>query len=69
MTAKQLVNLTHAKGSLWYKVAEQEHLLEAFKEGKLNNSSYEIDFSEELSRCAREFYKEQVDFLKLTREC
>ena len=23
MTAKQLVNLTHAKGSLWYKVAEQ----------------------------------------------
>lgn len=69
MTAKQLVNLTHAKGSLWYKVAEQEHLLEAFKEGKLNNSSYEIDFSEELPKCAREFYKEQVDFLKLTREC
>lgn len=69
MTAKRLVALTHQKGSLWYKVAERNHLLEAFNEGRLNNSDYTIDFSEDLTGCAQEFYKEQADFLRLTREC
>lgn len=69
MTATQLVRLTHQKGSLWHRVAERNHLLEAFNEGRLNNSDCTIDFSEDLTGCAQEFYKEQANFLQLTREC
>ena len=66
-TAKDLVCLTHQKDSLWYKTADRHNLLEAFREKRLNNSDYEIDFSEELSGCAKEFYEEQIEFLNISR--
>lgn len=66
-TATELVNYTHRPGSAWYKVVSKENLLEAFQSGLMNSSPFTIDFSEELSGCAVEYYKEQLDFLLTTR--
>lgn len=43
-TAKELVELSHAKGSLWYSTAKDNDLLEAFEYGLTNSSNVEIDF-------------------------
>lgn len=66
-TAKELVRLTHKKDSLWHKTADRHNLLAAFSEKRMNNSDCEIDFSEELTGCAKEFYTEQMEFLNLSR--
>lgn len=67
LTAKELVRLTHKEDSLWHKTANRHNLLAAFREKRMNNSDYEINFSEELSGCAKEFYTEQLEFLNLSR--
>lgn len=67
MTAKELVALTHRKGTLWYKVASRENLIPKFDQQLMNNSDYVIDFSEELTEPGKEFYNEQVDFLRTSR--
>ena len=59
-TAKQLVAEVHKEGSLWFNAAKKHGLLTAFNKGLCNNSDYTIDFSEELSDCAREDYKESL---------
>lgn len=66
-TAKELVELTHQKGTLWYKIAACHDLLSQFAQKRMNNSEYQIDFSEELTPTGKEFYKEQVDFLETSR--
>lgn len=66
-TAKQLVELTHRKDGLWYATAKRNNLLEGFEQKVINNSDYQIDLSECLADCSREFYNEQMDFLKMTR--
>ena len=68
-TAKELVNLTHKKGSLWRRTAERYNLIDFFDNKRLNNSDYRIDFSEELSGCAKDFYKDQLEFLQISRAC
>lgn len=67
MTAKELVALTHKKGSLWYNVAYRENLLDAFAKKLMNNSDFVIDFSEELTETGKEFYNGQIDFLQTSR--
>lgn len=66
-TAKQLVELTHRKDGLWYATAKRNNLLEGFEQKVINNSDCQIDLGECLADCGREFYNEQMDFLKMTR--
>lgn len=66
-TAKELVCLTHKKGSLWYNTANRENLLKSFEMKLMNNSDYVIDFSEELTETGKKFYHEQMDFLQTSR--
>jgi len=61
MTAKELVQLTHRKGSLWYKAAEENGLLELFDHQLCNSSEVKIDFSRELTPCDAAFYKENLE--------
>jgi len=67
MTAKELVQLTHQEGSPWWKVAKENGLLEAFNDKLMNNSVYTIDFAEVLPKCSREFYLENLEFLRASR--
>ena len=67
MTARQLVELTHQKDSLWYRTAERNHLLELFDQKLINNSDCQINLGEHLSGCWREFYEEQLEFLSIAR--
>ncbi len=66
-TAKQLVELTHRKDGLWYATAKRNNLLEGFEQKVINNSDCQIDLSECLTGCSQEFYREQMDFLKMSR--
>ena len=66
-TAKELVALTHKKGTLWYNTASRENLLDAFSKKLMNNSDCIIDFSEELTKAGKEFYHDQMDFLQTSR--
>lgn len=68
-TAKELVSITHKKGSLWYKVASDNNLLESFEKKLMNNSDYTIDFADELTEVGKDFYYDQMDFLKTCRAC
>ena len=60
-TAKELVDITHKKGSLWYKTAERHGLLEPFRRHECNNSDYVIDFTEGMTPCSAEYYREAVE--------
>lgn len=66
-TAKELVALTHRKGSLWYNAASKQDLLVSFEKKLMNNSDIVIDFSEDLTETGKEFYQEQIDFLQTSR--
>ena len=61
MTAADLVNETHKKGTLWYQEASQNGLLEAFQNHECNNSDLKIDFTKAMAPCAAEFYQESLD--------
>lgn len=45
MTASELVDETHKKGTLWYLEANQNGLLDAFNKHECNNSDVKIDFT------------------------
>lgn len=59
-TAKQLVDYLHSKNSLWYKVASEKGLLEAFREGLCSCSDIRIDFCELLPKAKKEAYQESL---------
>lgn len=61
MTAAELVNETHKKGTLWYQEASQNGLLEAFQNHECNNSDLKIDFTKAMPPCAAEFYQESLN--------
>jgi len=63
-TAPELTVLTHKKGSLWYREAEEHNLLSSFKDSCCNSSNVEMDFSKMLSPCDADFYKECLYDLK-----
>lgn len=60
MTATQLVQYTHREGSLWYKAAKENDLLEAFERHQCNSSDVLIDFSKAMTPCDAEFYEENL---------
>lgn len=66
-TAKELVGITHRKGSLWHKVAERNNLLVPFENKLMNNSDCVIDFAEELTETGKVFYQDQMEFLQMSR--
>lgn len=59
-TAKELVAITHKKGTLWYNVAKEKGLLDAFRKHESNNSSYVIDFTKAMAPCSAEYYGESL---------
>ena len=61
MSASELVEETHKKGTLWYQEASQNGLLEAFQNHECNNSDLRIDFTKAMTPCAAEFYNESLD--------
>lgn len=61
MTASDLVLETHKEGSLWYQTAARTGLLEAFKKRECNNSDQQIDFTEAMTDCAAEDYRESLN--------
>ena len=66
-TARELVQLTHQKGSLWYKIASENKLLDKFEKKLMNNSDFLIDFGDELTETGKDFYNDQIDFLQTSR--
>lgn len=61
MTASDLVSETHKEGTLWYRTAVRTGLLEAFNKYECNNSDQQIDFTEEMTDCAAEDYRESLN--------
>ena len=61
MTAAELVNETHRKGTLWYREASENGLLEAFQKHECNNSDLKIDFTKAMAPCAAAYYRESLD--------
>ena len=64
-TAQQLEQILHQPNSLWYKAAEKNNVLNAFKDGTCNNTEIRIDFSELLS--SPEDKEEYIENLAIQR--
>lgn len=60
MTAGELVKSAHRENTLWHRIAKRSGLLDAFEKHECNNSDERIDFSEGLSACAAEGYRESL---------
>lgn len=65
MTASDLVSETHKEGTLWYRTAVRTGLLEAFNKYECNNSNQQIDFTEEMTDCAAEDYRESLNIRQM----
>lgn len=61
MTVSDLVSETHKEGTLWYRTAVRTGLLEAFNKYECNNSDQQVDFTEEMTDCAAEDYRESLN--------
>ena len=61
LSASQLVAETHKEGTLWYNMAKEHGLLDAFSKHECNNSDYRIDFSLALAPCVADSYRESLD--------
>lgn len=66
-TAKELVDITHDKKGLWYNECKKHNLLEVFERKEANNSNYVMDLGEQLPKCSRDFYEQQLEFLNMSR--
>ena len=58
---KTEVRETHKEGTLWYNMAKEHGLLDAFSKHECNNSDYRIDFSLALAPCVADSYRESLD--------
>ena len=59
-TATELVDIVHHENTLWYQIAKEKGLLEAFHNHECNNSNYLIDFTKGMLPCAAEYYREAL---------
>jgi len=59
-TATELVDIVHKENTLWYQIAKEHGLLEAFKNHESNNSDYVIDFAKAMLPCAADYYREAL---------
>lgn len=64
MKASDLVKLTHEKGSLWYREAQDHGLLDAFNRLSCNSSNVVMNFSKILASCDSSFYNESLRTLR-----
>ena len=60
ITATELVDIVHKENTLWYQIAKEHGLLEAFKNHESNNSDYVIDFTKAMLPCAADYYREAL---------
>ena len=58
--ATELVDIVHKENTLWYQIAKEHGLLEAFKNHESNNSDYVIDFTKAMLPCAADYYREAL---------
>lgn len=59
-TATELVDIVHQENTLWYQIAKEKGLLEAFRKRECNNSDYVIDFTKAMLPCAADYYREAL---------
>ena len=59
-TATELVDIVHRENTLWYQIAKEKGLLEAFAKHECNNSSHIIDFTKGMLPCAADYYREAL---------
>lgn len=59
-TATELVDIVHRENTLWYQIAKDKGLLEAFRKHECNNSDYVIDFTKGMLPCAADYYCEAL---------
>lgn len=65
--ARDLVNVTHKKCSLWYNtVMKEDGLLNRFDKNEQSTSNHVLDFSELLQPEKKEIYHEDIDFFKFS---
>lgn len=67
-TAKELVEITHQKDSLWYKVVTENNIKKDFEERKRTTSCFKLDFSEILSGCEKSRYKDSLEAKQFSNE-
>ena len=60
-TSDQLIELTHRKGSPWWKTAKENDLLQDFEEKRANSSNVVIDFGKSLCKDNKAFYEECLE--------
>jgi len=60
-TATELVDIVHRENTLWYQIAKEKGLLDAFRNHECNNSNYVIDFTKVMAPCAADYYREALD--------
>ncbi len=65
--ASELSELTHAKNSLWYNIAEEYNLIEPFKNDRKRASNHLIDFSVILDEEKSEIYKSYNENIEINR--
>lgn len=61
MNSEELIAETHRDGGLWKVTAEENGLLEDFKQNRANSSSVIIDMGRQLCPDARAFYNETLE--------
>lgn len=59
-TATELVDIVHQENTLWYQIAKEQDLLEAFRKHECNNSDYVIDFTKAMLPCVADYYREAL---------
>ena len=59
-TATELVDIVHRENTLWYQIAKEKGLLDAFRNHECNNSNYVIDFTKVMAPCAADYYREAL---------
>lgn len=59
-TATELVDIVHRENTLWYQIAKEKGLLEAFRKHECNNSNCVIDFTKGMLPCAADYYREAL---------
>lgn len=64
-TAKELINFTHKKNSLWYNAAQRNGVLELLESGKMTTTNIEINMSELIEEDEEKFmiYNSHKEFL------
>ena len=59
-TATELVDIVHRENTLWYQIAKEKGLIDAFRNHECNNSEYVIDFTKAMLPCTAAYYREAL---------